>query len=237
MIGGLAVRAHCEDLEFCEREYGDVDLVALGKQIVKIRSTFESLGYIEDMSVTRTTDGTRLLFERGDLDDHVDVFLDKLRMEHTIDLQDRLEIEELTISVSDILVTKLIIHVMNEKDYRDIYSIIKDMKLGHDDSKGIINIDYIADICSKDWGLFQDILSNIDKCVNAMSHYNFPQSEADSIRSKFHTIKDTINKRSKSIRWRVRSLVGDRLAIREVVEEEDLEVSDLNSELSKKVGQ
>ena len=109
MIGGLAVRAHCEDLEFCEREYGDVDLVALGRQVVMIRTTFESLGYTEDLSVARSTDGTRLLFERDDKHDHVDVFLDKLRMEHTIDLRGRLQIEDLTISVSDIIVTKLII--------------------------------------------------------------------------------------------------------------------------------
>ncbi|MHA2118692.1 MAG: hypothetical protein ACW98J_07210, partial [Candidatus Thorarchaeota archaeon] len=55
MIGGLAVRAHCEDLEFCEREYGDIDLVGLEKESSKIRSSFEALGYIEDRSVAQST--------------------------------------------------------------------------------------------------------------------------------------------------------------------------------------
>ncbi|MGY5852923.1 MAG: hypothetical protein RTU92_05090 [Candidatus Thorarchaeota archaeon] len=233
MIGGLAVRAHCEDLEFCEREYGDVDLVALGKQVVKIRSTFVSLGYSEDLSVARSTDGTRLLFHRNDLEDHVDVFLDKLRMEHTIDLRDRLQIEDLTITVSDVIITKLIIHVMNEKDYRDIFTIMKDMEMGHEDTPGLINVNYIASVCSKDWGLFQDITSKIDECLQVMSHYNFSQPESDLIRTRFLSIKESMEREPKSLKWKLRSLMGTRIAIRDVVEEENLQVTDLSSELSK----
>ena len=233
MIGGLAVRAHCEDLEFCEREYGDVDLVALGKQVVKIRLTFDSLGYTEDLSVARSTDGTRLLFHRDDSQDHVDVFLDKLRMEHTIDLRNRLQIEDRTISVSDIIITKLIIHVMNEKDYRDIFTIMKDLELGQEDRQGVINVNYLASICSKDWGLFQDITSKIDECLQVMSHYNFNQSESDLIRDRFLSIRDAMESEPKSLKWRLRSLLGTRIAIRDTVEEEELQVTDLSSELTK----
>jgi hypothetical protein len=236
MIGGLAVRAHCEDLEFCEREYGDVDLVALGKQVVKIRSTFDSLGYSEDLSTTRSTDGTQLLFRQDDSQDHVDVFLDKLRMEHTIDLRDRLQIEDRTISVSDIIITKLIIHVMNEKDYRDIFTIMKDMELGREDRPGVINVSYLASICSKDWGLFQDINSKIDECLQVMSHYNFSQPESDLIRTRFQSIKEAMDSEPKSLKWKMRSLMGSRIAVRDIVEEEDLQVTDLSSELSKSKG-
>jgi len=232
MIGGLAIRAHCEDLQFCEREYGDIDLVALGRQTVKIRSTLESIGYTEDREIARATDGTRLLFQREDSDDHVDVFLDKLRMEHTINLQERLEIEELTISVSDILVTKLIIHVMNEKDYRDIFTIMKETELGHEDKRGAINVNYIASLCSKDWALYFDILANIDECLSVIDHYSLSEVESNLIRSRFQTIKDAIQKKPKTLKWKLRSLLGERLTVRETVEEEDLDVSDLSSELS-----
>ncbi|MFW9805523.1 MAG: hypothetical protein ACFFFK_02180 [Candidatus Thorarchaeota archaeon] len=233
MMGGLAVRAHCEDLEFCEREYGDIDLIALGKQVVGIRSTFESLGYTEDSVVARSTDGTRLLFQQDGTSDHVDVFLDELRMEHTIDLRERLHIEELTISVSDILVTKLIIFDMNEKDYRDIFSTVKDLELGNEDIPGVINVDYIASICSRNWPLFQDLISNIDRCVQVLSHYDFSEDEVKKIKDRFHTIKKTMEARPKSLGWKLRALVGNRLPVRETVEEEDLHVTDLSTELSK----
>jgi hypothetical protein len=233
MIGGLAVRAHCEDLTFCEREYGDIDLIALGRQIGKIRSIFESLGYSEDLLIARSTDGTRLLFQRDDSQDHVDVFLDKLRMEHTIDLRDRLQIERLTISVSDILVTKLIIHVMNEKDYRDIFTIMKDMEFSHDDTPGVINVNYLANICSKNWGLFQDVYSKIDACFQLVSHFNLNQSDCKLIQTRFLSIKEAMDNKPKSLKWKLRALMGNRIAIREIVEEEDLQTTTLSSELSK----
>ena len=233
MIGGLAVRVHCEDLEFCEREYGDIDLVALEKQIVKIRLTFKSLGYSERLSVARSTDGTRLLFRLGDSQDHVDVFLDKLRMEHTIDLRGRLQVEDLTISVSDILITKLIIHVMNEKDFRDIFTIMKDMELGHEDRRGMINVTYIASVCSKDWGLYQDIFSNIEQCLSVLDYYGFNQAESGKIRNRFQTIQEALKNSPKSLKWKLRALIGNRIPIRDVVVEENLQVIDLSKELSK----
>jgi hypothetical protein len=154
-------------------------------------------------------------------------------MEHTIDLRNRLQIEELTISVSDILVTKLIVYVTNEKDYRDIFTIIKDMKVGHEDEPGEINIDYIANICSKDWGLFQDITGKIDECLQVMTHFDFSESESKLIRSNFQSVKEAIMKHPKSLKWKLRGLVGTRQPWRETVEEEDLSVSDLSTELSK----
>lgn len=233
MMGGLAVRAHCEDLEFCEREYGDIDLVGLERQAAEIRSTFESLGYSEDLEVAISTDGTRLLFQQKGTRDHVDVFLDELRMEHTIDLRERLHIEELTISVSDILVTKLIIYDMNEKDYRDIFSTVKDLEFGSEDIPGMINVDYIASICSRNWPLYQDLTSNIDRCLHILSYYDFSEEEVNKIKDRFHTIKKTMQARPKSLRWKLRALFGNRIPVREVVEEEDLQSTDLSAELKK----
>lgn len=233
MIGGLAVRAHCEDLEFCEREYGDIDLVGLEKESSKIRSSFEALGYIEDRSVAQSTDGTQLLFQRSDTEDHVDVFLNKLRMEHTIDLRDRLQIEKLTISVSDILLTKLIVFVMNEKDYRDIFTIIKDMEFGDTDGRGVINRNYIARTCAKDWGLYQDIAAKIDECLQIMGHYGFSDEDAARMRSRFLAIREAMKESPKSLKWKMRGIIGTRIAWRDTVDEEDLYVTDLSTQLSK----
>ena len=236
MIGGLAVRAQCEDLEFCEREYGDIDLVALGKEITQIRETFALLGYVEDISVALSTDRTRLLFRRSDSQNHVDIFLDKLRMEHTIDLRERLQIEELTISVSDILLTKLIVYVTNEKDYRDIFTIIKDKDFGEEDRPGMIDVNYLAETCAKDWGLFQDISAKIDECLRIMKYYSISEIEAERIRSRFQKIRERMESSPKSLKWKLRGLIGKRIAWREIVQEEHLSVTDLSTEISKPEG-
>ena len=204
------------------------------KHITRIRATFDALGYVEDVSVVQSTGGTQLLFRRSDSADHVDIFLDSLRMEHTINLRNRLQIEELTISVSDILLTKLIVFVTNEKDYRDIFTIMKDMEFGDSDSQGVINYEYIAATCARDWGLYQDITTKIDECLQVMMHYGFSDDKSETIRSRFHAIKKAIEDEPKSLKWKMRGLIGKRMAWREDVQEEDLQVSDLSTQLSKK---
>jgi len=131
LIGGLAVRRYCSDLEFMDREFSDIDLIGLSRQSGRLRRVFAELGYEENPYVSQATAGgllqyveRRVLLEsrahfakrprplgppivRTPLVDHVDVFLDVMRMDHDVDVRDRLEIDDLAISPVDVLITKL----------------------------------------------------------------------------------------------------------------------------------
>jgi len=234
LIGGLAVRNHCEIIDFCERDYGDIDLVGLKKHFKKINETFKELGYKENRNVAIATSGQQMQFYKEDLEDHVDVFLDTFRMEHDVVLKDRLTIEDYTISISDILITKLQIYTMNEKDLRDILTIVKDIPLGEEDKSGMINKRYISKLCSRDWGLYTDIISNIDKCLNLMHHYNLSLEEVEQIQNKLKKIKEMIEKESKTRRWKLRAKIGKKKAWYRVVEEEGARPVSLEEEIEKK---
>ncbi len=218
LAGGLAVRQHCREYEFCERDYGDIDFVGLSHQSSAIVEIIEGLGYRENTHYTITTGGTRLLFERPGSTDHVDVFLDHLRMEHDIDLRDRLDFEKNTISVSDILVTKLIITKMNEKDYRDIITIVKDLAIGEEDAPETINIRYIGALCAKDWGLYRDVITTLDACADFMRQYHLEEQTAQDVLRRLMLIREAIVSHPKSVKWRLRSHIGRRLAWRKEVE-------------------
>ena len=218
LAGGLAVRQHCRAYEFCERDYGDIDFVGLSHESSAIVDLIEGLGYRENTHYTVTTGGTRLLFEKPGSTDHVDVFLDHLRMEHDIDLRNRLAIEKNTISVSDILVTKLIITKMNEKDYRDIITIVKDLPLGEEDAPETINLKYIGALCGENWGLYQDALTTLDACADFMRQYHLKEEVAQEVLKRLMLIRSAIVTYPKSMRWRLRSRIGKRLAWRKEVE-------------------
>jgi hypothetical protein len=218
LAGGLAVRQHCREFEFCERDYGDIDFVGLSQQSPAIIEIIEGFGYHENVHYTLTTGGMRLLFEKPGSTDHVDVFLDRLRMEHDIDLRGRLEIEENTISVSDILVTKFIITKMNEKDYRDIITIVKDLALGEEDAPETINIKYIGALCAENWGLYHDVITTLDACADFMRQYHLGEATAHDVLKKLMLIRTAIVAYPKSVRWRLRSHIGTRLAWRREVE-------------------
>ncbi|MBU7034951.1 MAG: hypothetical protein HXS49_07160, partial [Theionarchaea archaeon] len=48
LLGGLATRMHCEHVDFCDREYSDIDMVGLSKEKSKITTLFSGLGYMAD---------------------------------------------------------------------------------------------------------------------------------------------------------------------------------------------
>lgn len=222
LIGGLAIRNHCVITFFCEREYLDIDFVGLGRQIKGINELFKRLGYQENRSMWLVSAGNQLQFYKHDVADHVDVFLDMLRMEHDLVLRDRLEIEAYTVSVSDLLLSKLLIYRLNEKDVRDIVTLVKDLTLGEDDRRGVINVKYVARLCSDDWGVCVDVLANIGKCMGLMGNYNLTAEEAEKVRNSLLQIKETIEKEPKTFRWKLRKIVGARMPLRRRVEDESM---------------
>ncbi|TFG99017.1 hypothetical protein E4H12_04245 [Candidatus Thorarchaeota archaeon] len=223
LIGGLAFRQHCRELDFCEREYGDIDLVGLSSEAPIIIKTLIDLGYKENARYTLTSGGTRFLFEKFESKDHVDIFLDKLRMEHDIDLRQRLSLEEFTISVSDLLVCKLIILNFNEKDYRDIITIVKDLDIGEDDLPSTINMDYIGRICSRNWGLYHDVTNSIDECIEFIENYHLEEEVAQKVVMRFNAIRKAIDQYPKSGRWKFRRYIGESYPWRKTVELERVE--------------
>lgn len=218
LIGGLAIRNHCEIIDFCERDYSDIDLVGTRQQATQISKVMNELGYQEDPQVERDSGGQRMQFHKGDLSDHIDVFLDTFQMEHTIDLRHRLSIENYTISISDLLLTKLQIYQLNEKDVRDILTIIKDIPIDTQDRSKVINVQYLAQLCSKDWGLYQDVITNIDKAQHLMNNYTLSPPDQQRIQQGLSRIKSAIQQAPKSLKWKIRARIGKRKSWRSAVE-------------------
>ena len=224
LVGGLAIRNHCEELDFCDRDYADIDLVGLSEDSPKIVKILQELGYVEDRGMTLSTGGDRLLFKKPGSKDHIDVFLDHLNIEHDIDLKKRLRIEEKTISVSDLLLAKLTISRLNEKDLRDIFTILKDLDFGDQDLAGMVNMDYIAKLCSRSWGMYHDVLTAIDRVTDFGDYYKFEVDAHTLVMTRLTSLRDAIIKYPKTKRWRLRALVGTRLPWRRPVELEGVSI-------------
>jgi hypothetical protein len=234
LIGGLAIRNHCEIIYFCDRPYGDIDFVGLKGQENKIRAVFEALGWQEDRTVAQQSYGARLLFYKSTPENHIDIFLDTFDMDHKLNLRDRLELEEYTVTVSDLLITKLQIVKINEKDVRDIITMVKDLPLSDEDKSGQINVTYLAQLCSKDWGLYQDVLSNVDKCLYLIQYYKLSPTEKEKVVLAFKQIRERVVNMSKSLKWKFRAILGKRIAWHKTVEGAPLTLSDIRNTLQER---
>ena len=192
LTGGLAVRRYCTDLEFMDREYSDIDVVGLSGQRKDLHQVFAGLGYTENRYVTQATDAGQLQYvktetlarvaagrlERPDgrpaeapLVDHVDIFLDVMKMDHDVDVRDRLDIDDYAVSPVDALIAKLQIGKINQKDVHDVIALLKDVPLHDADGAASIDVAYLAEVCSRDWGLYHDITTNLDVVLAMVDDY------------------------------------------------------------------
>ena len=173
------MREHCRTLELCARDYSDLDMVAPGQRRRAAGDAVPRFGYAENVDVSTATSNAELQFVRpckhgggpgtqpAHIDDHIDVFLDTFHMDHDIALGGRLEIEPYTVSLSDLLLTKLQIFRLNEKDVRDIVTLLADAEVGEADAPGVIDARYIGRLCADDWGLFYDVARNLQRVDEA----------------------------------------------------------------------
>ena len=72
----------------------------------------------------------RLLFYDEPNRRQVDVFVGTFEMCHTLPVADRLDVEPLTLPAADLLMTKLQIVRLNEKDRNDAYALLLALEVG-----------------------------------------------------------------------------------------------------------
>jgi hypothetical protein len=218
LMGGLAVRVHCTSLDFCERPYSDIDLMGLGSQAAGIDRAFADLGYTPDKEFNALHGGQRLKFEDHVNKRHVEVFLDKFRMDQTLDFRGRLDIHPYTISLTDLFVTKIQVVKMDEKDFHDLFSLFRDHKIGIDDREGVINARYLAKLCAHDWGLYHTALRNLDRIPGFYDFFKLDNAERESMNRRLWILKLMIIEEPKGPIWKARDRLGERLPYYEEVE-------------------
>ena len=241
LIGGLAIRRHCVDLDFMDREYSDIDLVGVSGQSQQLHEAFVGLGYTENRHVTQATDGGQLQYVKVEvleaqtagvplpeppIVDHVDIFMDVMRMDHDVDVRDRLTVDDYAIPPVDALIAKLQIGRINDKDVHDVIALVKDVPLREEDDDLSIDLPYLADACAQDWGLYHDITTNIEIVLARLDDYGLSEEEVARVYGRLAAMQEAIEEERKSLRWRLRASVGQRVAWRREIEEtEGTEVS------------
>jgi peroxiredoxin (alkyl hydroperoxide reductase subunit C) len=230
LIGGLAIRLHCHGKHSGHlREYHDIDLFGLAEQRKEIELVFVRLGYSFNLLFNMNSVWLeRLQFVSGQNAKRVDVFLDQFSMEHTLDFKRRIRLDDLTIPVTDLLLTKLQMEGRIEaRDEKDIVAVLEDHDLGLEDSKEMLNVKYLADLCSRDWGLFRTVTGSLQKIRHVIENDVSVQCvgmEADELIRKVDLINASLTSSRKGLRWRARKILGERVKWYSDVEVDEEEV-------------
>lgn len=223
VLGAIAFRIHCPKYKRLQyelgRELSDIDFAAYLKDIERVEELFLGMGYQQNEMVKRLFGTQRRIFFHPEKPIHSDVFIDKLRFCHVIDFQNRLELDYPTISLVDMLLEKMQIVQLTEKDTIDTIMLLREHEVGASDHE-TVNSKYLAALCSKDWGLWKTVTMNLERVKNLLPRYNVLQPEdKKDIEEKIGKLLSHIERRPKSLRWKLRAKIGEKVQWYSDVEE------------------
>ena len=215
LLGSLAFQFHCPQFGSLQaqmgRAYTDIDLAGYVRQAKAVSTLMAGLGYTEDREIFVVTEGGRAIFENPANGLHVDVFYEKLDFCHVIRWDNRLEADPLTLPLAELLLEKMQIVRLNEKDVIDTIMLLLEHRLGEGDDD-TLNVARVAHLCAADWGLWRTTSMNLDKVRQLAQDY--PQLTPDQkqhVTQQVNQVLARMEQEPKPLAWRIRARVGDRV--------------------------
>jgi hypothetical protein len=220
LLGGLAVRLRSPSASHraLARSYPDIDFVTAARGSRAIETLLADLGYQPNKEFNLFNGSSRLLFYDPERERQIDVFVGQFEMCHRLPIGERLDRDELTIPLAELLLTKLQIVQMNEKDVRDICALLLDHPLGEGDGE-TINLARVAQLCAEDWGLWKTATISLQKVQDFCDAYDLDPADKLTIVERVSILRQALDAAPKSLKWKLRARLGERVQWYELPEE------------------
>ena len=211
-LGGMAIVLHAGDAlhPAFRREIRDIDLATPKGDGRKVADFLAAQGYEPNRTFNAMHGARRLLFYDEPNGRQIDVFVGTFEMCHQLPLDQRLELEPRTLPLAELALTKLQIVKLNRKDAFDLYSMLLTHEVAeHDDES--INASWIAELCSRDWGLYRTVQLNLERLRSELDVPELTPAELETIRTRIGKLEEAIERAPKSGKWKMRARIGDRV--------------------------
>lgn len=213
VLGAVAFRLHCPKFGHLlgrTRAITDIDLMAYNKQIGQIEKHLLENGYEMRVTSIASVAARRRIFYDKQNGFSIDIFLDRLEMCHDIDFKGRLELDYPTIPLAEMLLEKLQIVQINEKDVKDVIILLREHEIGDKDEE-TINAKYIAKLLADDWGFYYTATTNLNKIKSLLDHYKeLVENDHKLIEGRIDNLLSVIEKEPKSLSWKMRAKIGTK---------------------------
>jgi hypothetical protein len=212
VVGSTGIRLHCAPaaaaLDRLRRPAKDIDVVCRHEDRTPLRRLLEERGWRVDRDLLVAMEGQRYAFSHPRDGLELDVFVDRLEFCHTIELRDRLGRREVTAPVEDLLLQKLQIVKPTVTDRMDSQALLATHRVGAEASDGeAIDAGYVAGLLARDWGFHHTATANL-LALRAAPPGN---GGGRLVGERVDALLASIEAAPKSVRWRARARVGERL--------------------------
>jgi hypothetical protein len=199
VLGGVAIGLRTPIPDALAREYGDLDFVAARGSSSALRKLFVDAGYEEDQAFNTLNGARRLIFLGGANRRKADVFVGQFEMCHKVPVGERLVLEPETLPLAELLLTKLQIVELTEKDSADLHALLA----AHEVAEGpgdAIDAARVAAVLADDWGYWRTATGTLDRVASAHPEL---QAKTDAVRAR-------IDAEPKTRRYKLRARIGER---------------------------
>lgn len=222
LMGGLAVWLVSPSVRMppFARAYADLDFAVRQRDGRAVTPFLQDQGYLPERLFNSIHGAQRLNFSHPDGLWTIDVVVDALRMSHVIDLRGRLGPGRAAIDLADLLLTKLQVWEVNAKDLGDITCLLADRPLsptGPADGEAIDTSRILA-LTGADWGICHTLERNLRQ-VAAFAREQRPADAPFDPVVQAEALLTAIAAGGKSLAWRIRARLGERVRWYETPEE------------------
>ena len=222
LLGGRAVAYLCYKHvpARLKRVSEDIDIFIRRRDRKTLIEVLEELGAKPDREFNILNGKMRLLYRNGLT--KIDVFIDEFQMCHFLRLAERLRYAPVTLPPADLLLTKLQIVEINEKDLLDSAALLL-AALTSDGGRteGLeMETSYIAAQLGRDWGLWRTATKNLEilrKLGDTLLREH--NDWAERLTAALNDLEASIAAAPKTVGWRIRSVVGEKITWYEIPEE------------------
>lgn len=208
-LGGTAVCLAAGSEPLLPRVLKDIDLVTTRREGRAAAELLAGLGYVGD-GMFNALHGSRRQLHRDAVNGRdLDLFVGEFSMCHEIPIAERLELETYTVPLAELLLTKLQVVELNDRDECDVYTLCyhRDASSG---AAGATEADLIARLCADDWGLWRTCTATLERCRADLERYDIDPAARSVIDGRLGELRARIDAAPRSRKWKRRSRLGDR---------------------------
>lgn len=218
LLGGLAVKLSCPSADAgpLARACGDMDFASLDPG-PEVEAFFIKASWVPMAEFNLYNGAERLIFTSPE-GRKADIFLGGFSMCHPVVFRGRLPVDPIRLPLAELLLTKLQVVEANAKDVSDAAAILLDHELGEGDGE-FINRDILAQVLGDDWGFWRTSRGSLEKVRAWLPGSGLGAGDRESLGKRLAAAQTLLETCPKSPRWKIRSLVGEKLRWYETPEE------------------
>ena len=222
LIGGQAVRLLCPLFPHRARDDQDMDFACVSTKKKDVIAFFAEQGFLGDQRFNTLHGDRQMYFTTADGKTSVDVVMDRLNMCHVLDFRERIDRMPDTLDVADLLLTKLQVVELNQKDVHDILHLLCGFEVAPGDEPGTLGLDRIGRIVADDWGWWRTVTMNLDKVAHFAEEEHgdlVPEARTYEPATQARSLRGCCDEVPKPMKWKLRAKVGDRVQWYQLPEE------------------